>query len=127
MKRALLVVIIMSSGCASIRRAPERVRRAASETRRTFTARTPYQWRVLGASAVPGGGWVYECNASPGPCEHDVSPGVWYAGATAALAYVLVNQHAAGPIAAAASGLFVVRFADVFGAMRAAKRAEGKR
>lgn len=131
---ALAAALVMT-GCASMRRETrhswKHVERAARTVKKGavyigdgFTPRTSYQKQVLAVSAIPGGGWIYECNVSPGPCDHDVSPGVGYFLATAALAFVAVNQHQTGTLAAAASGLFVIRFADVFGAMRAAKRAE---
>jgi hypothetical protein len=132
-----LAVAFLLTGCATWRHAPraawQDVKRAAAAThqgevyvRQGLTPTTPYQKHVLAASVVPGGGWIWECNNQPGPCEHDVSPGVGYFLATGALVFVAANQHQAGPLAAAAAGLFVVRFADVFGAMRAAKRVEGK-
>lgn len=145
MKELLVVLTVAwaSSGCATLHKAGRGVSTAGKavgtatryvvaqvrEVPEDVTPRTPYQKKVLASSLFPGGGWIYECNVAPGPCEHDVSPGVAYFLATVGTAFVLANQvktHSQVGVLGAAAGLTVIRFGDVVGAMRAAKRVDKK-
>lgn len=122
--KILLAFTLALTGCAgTVRGFQQDVRDARADLK----PRSHYQRQVLLYSAVPGWGWIYECNDPKGPCDQAVSPGVAYFLATGAAAAVLasgVRRGDVGVMAAASAGLLTLRFNDVRWALHAAKRAE---
>lgn len=114
----LLLILVSASGCAI-------VADTTAQARADIMPRNSTERRALTTAVIlPGGGWLYTQEKFQ-TTGWPVSPGIGFMALTAAGAVVLIRQMHRNDkqgVLAAASGLFVVRFSDIWLGMRDTRR-----